>query len=60
MLETLADIEFTNNSNWVLPLVSLETGIARFLEWFRWYYNCWNALRLASICQKMPTTMDTR
>ena len=40
MLETLADIEFTRNEIGFSPSVALETGIARFVEWYRWYHNC--------------------
>ena len=40
MLETLADIEFTRNEIGFSPSVALETGIARFVEWYRWYHKC--------------------
>ena len=40
MLETLADIEFTRNVIGFSPSVALETGIARFVEWYRWYHKC--------------------
>ena len=38
MLETLADIEFTRNEIGFAPVVSLEEGISKFIEWYR-YYN---------------------
>ena len=40
MMETLADIEFTRNEIGFSPSVALETGIARFVEWYRWYHKC--------------------
>ena len=40
MLETLADIEFTRNEIGFSPSVALETGIARFVDWYRWYHKC--------------------
>ena len=40
MLETLVDIEFTKNEIGFSPSVALGTGIARFVEWYRWYHNC--------------------
>ena len=40
MEETLADIEFTRNEIGFSPSVALETGIARFVEWYRWYHKC--------------------
>ena len=40
MLETLADIEFTRNEIGFAPVVSLEEGISKFIEWYRYYYKC--------------------
>jgi UDP-glucuronate 4-epimerase len=38
--DTEADIEDLHNATAYRPEVSVENGVARFVEWYRDYYNC--------------------